>query len=264
MKLTGERGLLRWLEYVAYPAAAGAAFMLLCLGVVTWLPALAAVAYTLQKWRHEGDSRCFVGVFRAWRRYQRQLLRHSIASTLALALLGVDMVFLATRTEPGSAMIAFALLAVQVGIGAAFVTYHLALAVVAGREPDAGPVHWRRSAVAFAFGSVTRGTALLGAAIAAPILTIVVPLGPLLLGTSLPVLVGLVIADHHDPSAQDSHAPVAADSDGPEHAHERPHRERSHRQLPTGGSPTRPSVSLSAPRPASEELDGRSSRRHCG
>jgi len=188
---TFSRNALRWLEYIAYPAAAGAAFAILSLGVVTWLPAAAAMAHALQSWRVDSDSRCFTGVFRAWRLYWRALLPHSIASTAALVLLGLDIAFLVGRREP----VAFLLLAVQAGILAAFAIYHLALAVVAAQEPTRTVAQWRRAALAFGFGSVNRGTALLGAAIAAPILTIVVPLGPVLLGTTLPVLVALSISE---------------------------------------------------------------------
>jgi len=186
-----SRTALRWLEYIAYPAAAGAAFAILSLGVVTWLPAAAAMAHALHRWRVDDDSRCFTGVFRAWRLYWRELLPHSIASTAVLALLALDIVFLSGRAEP----VAFLLLAVQAGILGAFVIYHLALAVVAAQQPARSVPQWRRSALAFGFGSVNRGTALLGAAIAAPILTVVVPLGPVLLGTTLPVLVALSISE---------------------------------------------------------------------
>jgi len=184
-----SRTAMRWLEYVAYPIAAGTAFVILSLGIVTWLPAAAAMAYALQRWRVDGDSHCFANVFRGWRLYRRALLLHGIASTLAVGLLAADVVFLLDRREP----VAFLLLALQAGILAAFVIYHLALAVVAAQAPSGRVTEWCRDAITFGFGSVNRGTALLSAAIAAPILTVVIPLGPLLLGTSLPVLVALSI-----------------------------------------------------------------------
>lgn len=185
-------GLMRMLEFLAYPAAAGAAFVILSLGVVTWLPALAATAHALQAWRRDGTARCFVGVFTAFRHYFRPLLARGAIATAAALLLLANTIFLLSQPNP----VAFLLLAAQVGLGAAFVVYHLAFAVVAGSDPGGTPATWTRTALAFGFGSVRRGTALLGAAIAAPIVSIVVPLGPLLLGPSLPVLVGLVIADN--------------------------------------------------------------------
>jgi hypothetical protein len=61
----------------------------------------------------------------------------------------------------------------------------------AGRRADPGSA-WLRGAVWFAFGSADRGTVLLGAAVAALILSIAVPTGPLLLGATVLLL---IIAD---------------------------------------------------------------------
>ena len=185
--------MLRVLEYVAYPALAGSAFCLLSLGVVTWLPALAAMAHVLERWRADGDSRCFTGVFVAFPRYWRALWGHALASTAALAVLVAGIAFLVQRPEP----VAIPLLAVQVGVFAAFVTYHLAVAVVAGA---AGPQHarprrWCAIALVFAFGSVRRGLGLLAAAVLAPAIALPLAVGPFVLGPSLAVLAGLVMVD---------------------------------------------------------------------
>jgi uncharacterized membrane protein YesL len=185
---TWEGAALRWLEWVACPALAGVAFCLLCLGVVTWLPALAAVASALQRWRHDGDSRCFSGTLAAFPGQWRALWRHALASTAVLAAIVVAVGFLAGRPEP----VAIPLLAVQVGGLAAFAVYHLALAVTSGDDP-AGPV--RRRALVLAFGSGRRGLVLLAAVVLAPVLTLPLAVGPLLLGPTLPVLCGLVLLD---------------------------------------------------------------------
>ncbi len=186
------RRALDWLGWLASPVMAGAAFSILCLGVVTWLPALAAVGFALNRWRTDGDTRVFTGVFSGWRRYWRPLLPHSILLTVAAVIAASNLMFLSGRS--GSA--ALVLFMVHVGLVAAAVTYHLALAVAAGRDPSGTAAGWRRTAFGLAFTSVPRGTALLGAAIAAPVFSLVVPAGPLLLGTTVPVLVGLVVADH--------------------------------------------------------------------
>jgi uncharacterized membrane protein YesL len=190
------QGLLRLMAYVACPAAAGAAFVVLALGIVTWLPALAAVAHTLHRWREEDDTRCFTGVFEAFRHYVRPLLAHGVVSTVVIAVLAVNAVFLTGR----QGLVPWAMLAAQVGLAAVFVIHHLALAVCAGRAPTADRPQWTRDALAFGLGSPARGTALLAAAVAAPIVSLPVPLGPLLLGPTLPVLVGLAIAAHTRPS----------------------------------------------------------------
>ncbi|MGI5213659.1 hypothetical protein [Plantactinospora sp. CA-290183] len=187
-----EAVALRGLEYVAYPALAGIAFCLLCVGVVTWLPALAAVGNALQRWRVENATRPFVGVLTAFPGYWRALWRHAVVSTAVLAVLTVNGIFLAGQPEP----VAIPLLAVQLGILAAFAPYHLALAVVAGRVPDGGLRLWRGAALLLAFGSARRGLTLLAAAVLIPILTLPLALGPFLLGTTLPVLAGLALADH--------------------------------------------------------------------
>jgi uncharacterized membrane protein YesL len=183
--------LMGWLEWLAHPVAAGAAFAILCLGVVTWLPALAATGHALRAWRTEGDGRSFTGVFRAFRVYWRPLLGHGVASTAALALLVVDVVFLVGRSGPAAVV----LVMLALGLLVAAVPYHLALAVVAAARPDGSLRTWVPGALWFAFGSVPRGTALLGAAVATPVFSLVLPAGPLLLCASVPVLVGLVILD---------------------------------------------------------------------
>ncbi|WP_203964631.1 hypothetical protein [Actinocatenispora thailandica] len=201
-------GLLRALEYVAYPAAAGAAGTILSLGVITWLPALAATAYGLQAWRRDGTTRVFGEVFRGWRRYRRVLLPHSALGTVAALLLAANLWFLSGRTG----LAAFALFAGQVGIAVLAVLYHLALAVCAGRRPNDGAAAWRRAAAVLAFARPSRGLGLLATAVAATILTVVVPVGPLLFGASVPLLYGLYLADHDDPdpAADDRPAPRAA------------------------------------------------------
>lgn len=186
----GRRGL-ELLGWVAQPAAAGVAFGLLCLGVVTWLPALAGVGFALERWRVDGDTRCFTGVFVGCRRYWRRLLPHSALMTLAAVVAISNLSFLAGR----SGVLAVVLFMIHVGLLAVAATYHLALAVAAARKPSGSAAGWRRTAFRLAFTSVPRGTALLGAAIAAPVFSLVIPAGPLLLGTTVPVLVGLLVAD---------------------------------------------------------------------
>ncbi|WP_202868083.1 DUF624 domain-containing protein [Kribbella sindirgiensis] len=187
-----SRRALDWLGWVAHPAAAGVAFTLLCLGIVTWLPALAAVGFALNRWRTDGDTRCFTGVFVGWRKYWRALLPHSVLMTIAAVIAASNLSFLSSRSGP----LVLTLFMIHIGLIAAAVTYHLALAVAAGRAPSGPAADWRRTAFRLAFTSVPRGTALLGAAIAAPVFSLVVPAGPLLLGTTVPVLVGLLVADH--------------------------------------------------------------------
>ncbi|MEU2671218.1 DUF624 domain-containing protein [Streptomyces sp. NPDC007164] len=188
---SGWPTLLRRLEFVAYPAAAGAAFTLLSLGVVTWLPALAAMGHALQRWRAESDSRCFTNTFAAFPQYWRSLWRHSLVSTAAAVVLAANIVHLLGRPEPWT----FVLLAAQVGIAAALAIHHVALAAEAGRSPHGTVRTWSRGALALGFGSAARGTALLGAVVSAALISLVVPLGPLLLGPSIPVLLALSFAD---------------------------------------------------------------------
>ncbi|MFI7290586.1 DUF624 domain-containing protein [Streptomyces anulatus] len=188
---SGWPTLLRRLEFVAYPAAAGAAFTLLALGVVTWLPALAAMGRALQRWRVDGDSRCFTNTLAAFGGYWRALWLHGLLSTVVAVVLAANTVHLLGRSEAWT----FPLLAAQVGIAAAFVIHHVALAAEAGRDPHGGVRSWSAGALSLGFGSPARGTALLGAAISAALLSLVVPLGPLLLGPSVPVLLALSFAD---------------------------------------------------------------------
>jgi hypothetical protein len=138
------------------------------LGVVTWLPALAATGNALQAWRADGDSRCFTGVLAAFPRYWRALWRHAVVSTVAVAVLVAAITFLAGRPEP----VAIPLVALRAGIAAGLVVYHVALAAVAGHTPDGLASTWRRAAMVLAFGSPWRGLALLAAAVLAPILAL--------------------------------------------------------------------------------------------
>jgi uncharacterized membrane protein YesL len=197
--VAGARGwagaALQGLEWVAYPALAGAAFCLLALGVVTWLPALAAVAAALDRWRRDGDTRVFTGVLAAFPGYWRALWRHALVATAAPGAMLVAIAFLTGRPEP----VAIPLLAVQVGGLAAFAVYHLALAVVAGYAPVV-PATWRSRALLLAFGCPRRGLALLVALVLAPVLALPLAVGPLIFGPSLPVLCGLALLDRDNPS----------------------------------------------------------------
>ncbi|WP_205808465.1 hypothetical protein [Micromonospora sp. HNM0581] len=186
-----EGAALRLLEFVAYPALAGCALILLCLGVVTWLPAMAAAAHALQRWRADGRARPFLGTLGLFGHYWHRLWRHALLSTVVVAVLGANVVFLATH--PG--VPAGALFALQIGLILVLVPYHLALAVTAARDPDGEPGRWRRDAVLFAFAVPGRGLALLAAVVAVPVLTAPLALGPPLLGLTLPLLFGLRLAD---------------------------------------------------------------------
>ncbi|MER7455927.1 DUF624 domain-containing protein [Micromonospora sp. NPDC126480] len=210
-----EGTALRVLEFVAYPALAGCALLLLCLGVVTWLPALAAAAYALQQWRTGGRVRPFLGTLGAFGNYWRRLWRHALVSTAAGAVLVANIVFLAAR--PGYP--AMVLLALQAGLILVLVPYHLALAVTAARDPDGDAGRWGRDALLFAFASPGRGLALLTAAIVVPVVTAPLALGPLLLGVTLPLLLGLRLADAGRP-------PIYTEPATPPAAHS-PHEKRT-------------------------------------
>ncbi|WP_419999065.1 hypothetical protein [Streptomyces boninensis] len=186
-----ERKALRLMEFVAYPALAGAAFCVLALGVVTWLPALAAAAYVLQSWRTDGVGRCFTGVFAAFPRLWRELWRESVMATAALALLAANTAFLWGRP----ASVGYLLLPVQLMLIAALALYCLALAVVTTTEP---PARRRRAALVFAYGTPRRGLLLLAVLVIAPLAALPIPLGPLLLGPTLPLMLGLSL---HAPAA---------------------------------------------------------------
>jgi hypothetical protein len=169
------RRVLRWLEWVANPALAGLAIALLSLGVVTWLPALAAAANALRRWREDGDQRCFAGTITAFGSCWRRLWKHSLVSTAAFIMLLTNIATLDGLWK-----------APQIGILLALIPYHLGLAVF--QDP--------RQAAVFAFGSVPRGLLLLGAALLAPLIALPLAVGPVLFGPTLPLLVALYLARH--------------------------------------------------------------------
>ncbi|MBQ1090493.1 hypothetical protein [Streptomyces sp. B93] len=179
-----ERGALRAMEFVAQPALAGAAFCLLALGVVTWLPALAAAAVALQDWRRDGGGRPFTGTLRAFPRCWRALWRDGLVASALTAVLVTNCLFLAGRGGPA----AFVLLPVQLVLLAAVAVYALSLAAGTAVDPDGG---LRRRAAVLAFGSPRRGLALLLAVVLVPPAVLPVPFGPLLLGPTLPLLLAL-------------------------------------------------------------------------
>lgn len=185
-----EAAALRIMSWVTCPAFAGAAFVLLSLGVVTWLPAWAAAAHSLHRWRTEADTRIFYGTFAAFPRYWRRLFAHSCAATVVAVVLAANIAFLVGRHGPT----ALALLAFQVGIALTLVTYHLSLAVVAGLDGAGDAARWRRAAAVLAFGSWRRGLLLAISAVGAPLLSLPLPLGPIVLGPTVPLLVGLMTA----------------------------------------------------------------------
>ncbi|MBN3928262.1 hypothetical protein IQ279_01150 [Streptomyces verrucosisporus] len=179
-----ERGALRAMEFVAQPALAGAAFCLLALGVVTWLPALAAAAVALQDWRRDGGGRPFTGTLRAFPRCWRALWRDGLAASALIAVLAVNCLFLLETASP----VAYLLLPAQLVLLAALAVYSLSLTAGFAVDAEGG---LRRRAAGFAFGSPGRGLALLLAVLLVPPAVLPVPLGPLLFGPTLPLLLAL-------------------------------------------------------------------------
>ncbi|QHY94410.1 hypothetical protein SSPS47_04620 [Streptomyces sp. S4.7] len=179
-----ERGALRAMEFVAQPALAGAAFCLLALGVVTWLPALAAAGSALQDWRGDGGGRPFTATLRAFPRFWRALWKEGLVATAVLAVLTLNCLFL---LDTGSTT-GLVLLPVQAGLMATVAVYALSLAAVRAVGTDRDP---RRAAAVLAFGSPRRTAALLLVLVLAPLAVLPIPLGPLLLGPTLPLLLAL-------------------------------------------------------------------------
>ena len=177
------RNVLRALEFVAYPALAGAAFFVLSIGVVTWLPALAAAAVALQRWRAEGDTRCFLGVFTAFPACWRSLWQHSVVSTVVIAVLVANVMFLAGRPE----QIAFVLLAAQVGFGLVLIPYHLVLTAHVAVGGEARP----RVVLVAAFGSLAPCLGLTAVVVLALALASAGVFAPLLWSVGVPVLLAL-------------------------------------------------------------------------
>lgn len=187
-----ERGALRAMEFVAQPALAGAAFCLLALGVVTWLPALAAAGSALQDWRRDGAGRPFTGTLRAFPRLWQALWREGLVATAVLVVLILNCLFL---LDTGSA-VSLTLLPVQVGLMAVTAVYALSLAAVHAAGTDRDP---RRGAAVLAFGSPRRTVALLLVLLLAPLAVLPIPLGPLLLGPMIPLLLALSLYTPIDP-----------------------------------------------------------------
>jgi hypothetical protein len=73
--------------------------------------------------------------------------------------------------------------------------------VVAAARPAGGGRGGGRGGVGGGGGAGPPPTALLGAAVATPVFSLVIPAGPLLLCASTPVLVGLVILDQTEDDA---------------------------------------------------------------
>lgn len=183
-----ESSVLAALEWVSNPALAGVAFLLLSVGVVTWLPALAATAQALYSWRSDGEQRCFIGTLTAFPAQWRRLWRHSVVSTLVTVLLVTNVVFLVNQ-QSAAALI---LLALHAGIGLALLVYHLALAATPGAS--------RRETMVLAFGG-WRPLLLLTATGATILLTLPLAVGPFLFGATVPLLVALHLADRLRKSA---------------------------------------------------------------
>lgn len=180
-----ENRALRAAACVAVPAMAGAAFCLLTLAVVTWLPALAAAAVALQQWRSDGDTSSFAATLRAFPQAVSTLWRESLALTAVMAVLFANALFLAGRSY------GTLLLPVQLVIAAALILYGVTRAAAhALAEPGDG----RRSACELAFTRPGRTAVLLTVTLGTPLAMLPVPLGPLLLGPTVPLLLALSLA----------------------------------------------------------------------
>ncbi|MCP3801184.1 hypothetical protein NLX83_18145 [Allokutzneria sp. A3M-2-11 16] len=199
------RNVLRALEFVAYPALAGAAFFVLSIGVVTWLPALAAAAVALQQWRVDGDARCFLGVFKAFPACWRSLWQHSVVSTAVIAVLAANVMFLADRPE----QIAFVLLAAQVGFGLVLIPYHLVLAAQVAVGGEARP----KAVLVTAFGSLAPCLGLTAVVVLALALASAGVFAPLLWSVGTPVLLALrfvpvLVFDERTMTDEPCHSPA--------------------------------------------------------
>jgi len=189
---------MRGLGWIAYPAMAGMACTLISLGVITWVPALAATATTLRRWRVDGDEAVFTGVFTDFGVYWRKLWAHGLLVGVVGLVLVVNMAML---FNAGSAL-AMSVFSVQLGLGLVVVAYHLCLAAVAALHPAADPGQWRRLALRHAFGC-WHGPVVLLAAVAITVVSLPLGIGPALFGPSVPLIIALACIGRDQPTAQD-------------------------------------------------------------
>lgn len=191
---------LRWLEWIANPALAGLAVTLLGLGIVTWLPALAAAARSLDRWRRDGDPSVFLGTIAEFPATWRQLRLPGVVVGVAMIILVADIVFLLGRPEAWAP----ALAAVLIGIGVALGAWAYALAVIIGTSVETpSPAPPYGPALRLAFGG-PGSLLIIATALAAGVLLLPTAIGPFLYGPSLPLLVGrrLRLRRAHDQQAR--------------------------------------------------------------
>lgn len=182
-----ESQVLRWLAYPAALALTGLAGFVLALGVVTWLMAAVAVGRSLQRWS-EGDDRTFTNTFRELGATWRRTWLPSLAASVVLALVVLNIVFLTTRDSP----VAVLLIAATVPLAAMFCLVLIHVPAAAALAPDQRARGWALGAVRLVVAAPGRSLAVLMiSATWLTLCTIAWTLVPFL-AVSVPVYAGLV------------------------------------------------------------------------
>jgi len=170
-RLTGRRWehrALNWLEWPANLGVGNVLWFVFSLPVVTWLTAAVAMTHALERWLGAGDGRVMHNFWEGWKLHWRRTLPIGVVSTVVLAILLLNALFLATRDDRS----ALVLLPPTLVLLAAWLMFHLALIPVIALFPALPPRTWLREAAVLAIRHPL--TSLINASLAAALVAALV------------------------------------------------------------------------------------------
>ncbi|PFG32362.1 putative membrane protein YesL [Sanguibacter antarcticus] len=137
-----EQTALRILTYPANLALAGAAGFILALPVVTAVPAVLAVARSLDGWMREDSTTVFTSTFREFAATWRRTLPFGILSVVVVGLLAFDAWFLWAQVASGTSGLAIAVGGASIPVAVSVVVILLVLPVAVCRNRDGTMKQW--------------------------------------------------------------------------------------------------------------------------
>lgn len=124
-----------------------AVWLLCALPVVTWMTSSAAMVHSLDRWLRCGDDRLLLNFRRGWRAHVRRTAPLGAVSSLVLALLLVNLLFLMTRTSAPAVV----LLIPTIGLLLMWAVLNVSLVPVVALFPDLSTRAWLREGFVMAF-----------------------------------------------------------------------------------------------------------------
>ncbi len=196
-----EQTALSALTYPANLAFAGVAGFILAIPLVTALPAAVAAARSMDDWLREDSTTVFTSTFRQFAATWRRTLPLGVLAFVVVAILIVDVLFLANQIASGTSGLALALGAATVPVAVSVALMLLAVPVAASRNRDGTARQWLIEAGYLVTSRPLRATILLVLSVAVALTCALLPTLIPFFGLSLPVFLALTSLGPPAPAA---------------------------------------------------------------